>query len=84
MVIFVATKEGYKELESIIRTGKYPVWVGAGVLSDNELNEIREVGVYLTNFSYPIDLGNSEVIEEALESISLHHPNERVWVECVP
>lgn len=84
MVIFVATKDGYKELESIILTGKHAVWVGAGVLSENELKEIREGGVHLTNFLYPIDLGNSEVVEEALESISLHHPGERVWLECIP
>ncbi|MCG5502101.1 hypothetical protein [Ectothiorhodospira lacustris] len=84
MVIFLATREGYKELEPIIRSGKYPVWVGAGVLTEDEMDEIRALGIYLTNFLYAIDLGNSEVVEEALESIALHHPKERVWLECIP
>ncbi|TLM73400.1 hypothetical protein ACONUD_16995 [Microbulbifer harenosus] len=84
MVIFVATKEGFKELEEIIRTGKYPVWVGAGVLSKEEMAEVREGGVYLTNFLYPIDLNDAEIVSDALESIALHHPEERVWLECIP
>lgn len=84
MVIFAGTSEGFKELEPIIRSGKYPVWIGAGVLTEDEMDEIRELGVDLTNFLYAIDLGNSEVVEEALESIALHHPNERVWLECIP
>lgn len=84
MVIFVATNEGYKELEPIIRSGKYPVWVGAGVLTEGEMAEVRQGGVYLTNFLYAVDLGNSEVVEESLETIALHHPKERVWLECMP
>ena len=84
MVIFAGTREGFKELEPIIRSGKYPVWIGAGVLIDDEINEIRNLGVQLTNFLYAIDLGNSEVVKETLESIALHHPNERVWLEVIP
>lgn len=84
MIIFAATREGYKELESIILAAEYPVWVGAGVLTSDEMDSVREQGVYLTNFLYKVDLGNKEVVGEALEAIALHHPNERVWMEAIP
>lgn len=84
MVIFVATLEGYRELETIILTGKYPVWVGAGVLTENEIDEVRERGVNLTNFLYPVDIESSQVVDQALGTIALHHHNDRIWSECRP
>ncbi len=84
MVIFVITREGYLELESIIKTTKYPVWVSAGVLSSGELAQLREEGVFLTNFVYSIEPNDIVTINSALESISLHHPGHRVWLECTP
>ena len=84
MIIFAATREGYKELESIILTAEYPVWIGAGLLTSEEMDSVRERGVYLTNFFYKVDLGNKEVVSEALDNIALHHPDERVWMEIIP
>lgn len=84
MIIFVATREGFKELESVILTAKYPVWIGAGVLSSEEMGAVRDQGVYLTNFSYSVDLRDKESVAEALDDIALHHPNERVWLEAMP
>ena len=81
MVIFVATRAGFKELESIILAGKYAVWIGAEVLSDKELDSIRDAGVYVTNFLYTVDLSNQEIVDAALQDIALHHPDERVWLE---
>ena len=76
MVILVITKEGFKELESIIDTGKYPVWVSDGVLSDKDLKSAWERNIELTNFTQAID--------ELLSIIADYHPAERVWLECVP
>ncbi len=84
MVIFVLSKEGFKELENIIHTGKYPVWVGGGVLSDIEISTVREKGVDLTGFSYLINPTDDETIKEVLEIIAEHHPGERVWLEYQP
>jgi len=84
MVIFALSKEGFKELESIIHTGKYPVWVGGGVLTGIEMSIVREKGVDLTNFSYLINPTDDKAIKEALEIIAEHHPGERVWLECQP
>lgn len=84
MVVFAITREGYIELESIIKTLNYPVWVGAGVLSTNELAELRSLGLDLTEFSYAIEPNDIETIQGALETIAVHHPEQRVWVECQP
>lgn len=82
MVVFAITREGYIELEPIIKTFNYPVWVSAGVLSINELAELRNLGLDLTDFSYAIEPNDMETILGALDTIALHHPGQRVWLEC--
>lgn len=84
MVVFAITREGYLELEPIIKTLNYPLWVGAGVLSNNELAELRGLGLDLTNFSYSIEPSDMEAIRGALADISMHHPGHRIWLECQP
>ncbi|WHI52748.1 hypothetical protein P3339_08290 [Microbulbifer sp. MLAF003] len=84
MVIFATTKEGFRELEAVIKTGKYPVWIGCNVLSASEIDSYREMKLDITNFSYEIDPVNEEELNEALTTIAEHHPGERVWLECRP
>lgn len=84
MVVFAITREGYLELEPIIKTLNYPVWVGAGVLSNSELAELRSLGLDLTNFSYSIEPNDMETILGALADISVHYPGHRIWLECQP
>ncbi|WP_020413314.1 hypothetical protein [Microbulbifer variabilis] len=84
MVIFATTKEGFRELETVIKTGKYLVWIGCNVLSASELDSYREMKLDITNFSYEIDPVNEEELNEALATIAEHHPGERVWLECRP
>lgn len=84
MVVFAITRDGYLELEPIIKTLNYPVWVGAGVLSTNELAELRSSGLDLTEFSYSIEPTDMGTIQGALETIATHHPEQRVWLEFQP
>jgi len=84
MIIFAVTKEGFRELEPVIKTAKYPVWVGGNVLSESELDRYREMDIDITNFSYEIDPANDEELDGALATIAEHHPEERVWLECRP
>ena len=84
MIIFAVTKEGFRELEAVIVTGKYPIWIGGKVLSESELASYREMDLDITNFSYEIDPANYEVLDDALATVAEHHPNERVWLECRP
>lgn len=83
MVIFITTRNGYEEIKPLIFSTQYPVWVGAGVLSQQEIDAIRMLGVELTNFSYVINPDNRDHIECALETIGQHHPNQRVWFERI-
>lgn len=83
MVIFITTRSGYEEMKSLIFSVQYPVWVGAGVLSQREIDAIRMLGTELTNFSYAIEPDNRDHIERALETIGQHHPSQRVWFERI-
>ncbi|WHI52368.1 hypothetical protein P3339_06185 [Microbulbifer sp. MLAF003] len=84
MVIFAVTRSGYTELEQIIRSALYPVWVGDGVLNEQEIDSLRSSDIDLTNFNYAIDPSDDSALDEALATIAEHHPNERVWLECLP
>lgn len=84
MIIFASTKKGYSELESLVLSSKYPVWIGKGVLSDEEMSLVREKGVNLTHFNHEIDVRNELELRGALQTIAEHHPGERVWLECQP
>ena len=84
MIIFAVTKEGFLELEPVIRTGRYHIWIGSNVLSDTELNSYREQGIEITNFNYAIDPANKDELDGAINTIAEHHPGVRVWIECRP
>jgi hypothetical protein len=84
MVILVLTKQGYKELEAVIASGKYPIWIGANVLSEKEIRALREEGIDLTDFRYSIDPESREDLDCALETIREHHPDQRIWAEHQP
>lgn len=81
MVILIAIRSGYEELKPLIISGEYPVWIGADVLSQLEVDSLRGLGVELSVFSYSIDPANIEDVEGALITISEHHPGQKVWVE---
>ena len=81
MVIFILTSKGYKEMESVIKESNSPVWINEGILSDEEIEELRSQGIQLTNFSYLIDKTNQKEIQGALETIKEHHPGETIWTE---
>lgn len=79
MVIFVVTKEGFRELEPVIKTGNYPVWIGGDVLSASDLDDYRKMDLDITNFSFAIDPADEGELDNALETIAEHHPGERVF-----
>lgn len=84
MVVFAITREGYLELAPVIKTLNYPLWVGAGVLSSQEIVELRELGLDMTEFSYVIGPNDMDAILGALDTISTHHPGHRIWIKCLP
>jgi len=51
-----------------------PLWVNAGVLTPEELAELRQASKRVTNFSNFIDPESEPALEDALEISREHHP----------
>lgn len=81
MVIFALTQDGYEEMADMIQSVEFSVWVNKGVLTDEEMNNLRGAGVSLTNFTYYVEPTKLDAILEAFATIGEHHPGERIWVE---
>lgn len=79
MVFFVISREAFKSYGSLGRTGA-PVWVSAGVLTDEELASLRDQNIDVSDFNYSLEPGDSAGIQAAMETIREHHPGQTVWV----
>lgn len=84
MATLVLTRGGF---EDVVRTlGRVPpqLWANDGVLSEQELADLRGAGHDVTKFTAHIDLASDSAIQEALGVVREHHPLQRVWVEYPP
>lgn len=79
MVLFILTREGLEDVRPIIAGNA--VWVNVGVLSDQEVDELRATGLDLTRFTIPVDPLSNDEMSEAVYTIAQHHPGQRIWVE---
>lgn len=80
MVFLAITRKGFESYRSLSQ-GAGALWVGAGVLSDSELVELRGAGINVSNFDYTIDPQETKVLASAIETIKEHHPGMVVWAE---
>ncbi|MDM0038966.1 hypothetical protein QTH89_21210 [Variovorax sp. J22G21] len=76
------TAGGLKEALRLAETSAPAVWCGADAISDADYALLK--GKSLSRFSYELGARDPEVLEEALDTIDQHHPNEVVWVEGTP
>lgn len=84
MTHFVLTRKGYDQLNADFDPFPFTIWVNDGVLSDDELAELRAKGVSVTNFTRAIDPSDPLDVAGAIDTIQQHHPNQSIWVEhCV-
>ena len=83
MIFFILTKAAFKEIETMLHSTKSPVWVSGGVLTEEELLNLRSNGMEITSFSYKIDPFDREKVFDAVFVIEEHHPGERIWVEII-
>ena len=81
MVFLILTRRAYEEILALLGRVPSPMWVNGGVLSNDEIGEIRQSGVDLTTFTRPFDRLSAEAINDAAATVREHHPNEIVWVE---
>jgi hypothetical protein len=84
MVIFILTKEGFKEMEPFIKTGKYPIWLNDGVLGQVEIDLLISENIEVSYFNYVVDIEDEEALAEAIFTVAEHHPGERIWSEHKP
>lgn len=84
MVIFILTKEGFNEMEPFIKTGKYPIWLNDGILSQVETDLLISENIEVSYFNCVVDIEDEEALAEAIFTVAEHHPGERIWSESKP
>jgi hypothetical protein len=81
MVVFALRRGAALEALAIARQIGCAVWVGSDAVTDSEFERYGSEGVKVSRFIYPLSKATAEVIEDALETIALHHPGETIWVQ---
>jgi len=81
MVFFALTRQGVEGFRQLSPSGGAPLWVSGGILTLEELSELRERGFNVTNFSSEIYPEDQDAVADAISTIKEHHPNELLWVE---
>ena len=81
MIFLAITPKGLEDALSIARKSGAQVWCGADAISEDKYRETT--GGHLSRFNYELGARDREVIEDALDTINEHHPDETVWVEAV-
>ena len=81
MVYFILSRHGYDQLAASGCLPTTPLWVSGGLLSAQELSDLRSRGYDITDFHDRIDPKDPDEIMESVDTIRLHHPGQTVWVE---
>lgn len=81
MVFFAITREG---LESYLQLQRFdlPLWLSHGIADEAMKEKMLSMGVASSTFVYTIDPSDHDVIEDALDTIREHHPEESIWISC--
>lgn len=76
MIFLAFTLNGVEAVLKMKNKGVHHIWCGSDTISkDNEISK------QVSRFEYSLKEANVDVIEEALETIREHHPNEIIWIE---
>lgn len=82
MVIFATTKSAYLEMEKLILSGDYPVWLTSNVLTDHEYEVLwKEKGINTSVLNYEVDTECKADMDCALSTIKEHHAGQNIWVQ---
>jgi hypothetical protein len=77
VVFFVISRKGFEDYFTVTEKFVASLWIPAGVISQSELSSLPRSGADATDFSYDaIGLNETEVIDNAIETIKEHHPDE--------
>jgi hypothetical protein len=81
LVFFALTKHGLADIFDLARGKSAPIWVNQGLLDVADLNRLRSEGFNLTDFVYWIDPSDEPLVQEAVETIREHHPDQVLYIE---
>ncbi|WP_133471640.1 hypothetical protein [Paraglaciecola marina] len=83
MVIFITSKSAYSEMESLIVSGKHPIWLTCDVLSEKEYEALWKSGVNASVLDYVVDTENIDDMSCAMSTIKEHHAGQNIWVQIL-
>ena len=81
MVIFVTNKSAYADIQALILTGRHPVWLSAGVLTQQQIDVLWAKDINLSVLDYAVDTANVDAMNRALSTIKEHHVGHSIWVQ---
>ena len=82
MVFLALTPAGLSEAMALAN-GQLPVWCTADAITESEFSVL--VAANVTRFVYTVSGPDPTMkMTDALETVSEHHPGQRVWVEHAP
>jgi len=79
VVFFALNRYGYESF-SKLKVRDFPLWTVNGVLSAEEMAALRTEGLDVSVFTYTLELDDAVGIQDALETIREHHPEQTVWI----
>lgn len=81
LVLFALTKHGLAEMLDLARGSNSAIWLNDGLLDATNLGQLRAEGFDLTNFVYWIDPADEVAVQDAVEAIREHHPDQVLYIE---
>jgi hypothetical protein len=83
LVFFALTRHGLDEILDLAKGKSAPIWVNQDLLDAADLDRLRSEGLNLTDFAYWIDPSDEPCVQEAVETIREHHPNQALYIERI-
>lgn len=85
MAFLVLTRAGLDELKQDFGRVPSPLWINQGILSEEEMAELRNGGVEIASFArhiHPDEYSAIDVaVNVAVKAVQAQHAGSRVWVE---
>lgn len=82
MAFLVLTRHGLEDLQANFGRLPSPLWINHGVLSDDELAQLRSDGTEVMTTAAHVDPDASEAVAAAVQSVQQRHAGP-VWVERI-
>jgi hypothetical protein len=81
MVFLSLDRSSALEAIALAKGSGHSIWAGSDAISEAEHQAFGEQGVKLTRFIFPLAGADTARIQDALATVTEHHPGETVWVQ---